>query len=203
MGKKSYKYMSFDFKSKDSQKKKKKSKYDEPKVKTLNSTLDKSDRKDMEKMILTPIEVPKKFTKIRNRCNHVGSVMSVADFKRITPMYSVYTPMLDAMIQQYGEENLTVCASCFEVKVAPKMIQVKNLKSAITDLYAAATFVQSTLRKKDEIEELSKMKKDLGDWNGVINTVSEMESSGLTEDAFEKEEDLASKLNNISSGHVY
>lgn len=179
MGKKR-KYESFKYIQEDARsKKKKKSKYDQPKLKTLSSSLDKKERKECYSILNIPIEVPKKFTKIRNKCNHVNRMITVAEYKAITPFYAVFTPMLDAMVAKYGEENIRVCSSCFDVLVSPNLVKGEDLRNAVSSLYSAANTLMITTRvKKGEIRDLNELKSSLSDWNEVIAQISELERNG-------------------------
>ena len=102
MSKKSKKNKYF-YTSKDIKKKNKKGKkikgYEAPKLKSVKPTLDKSDAKKNKKILLAPVEIPKEFIKNRAKCNHAGQVISVAEFKAMTPTYAAYTPMLDTIVE--------------------------------------------------------------------------------------------------------
>ena len=210
MGKKR-KYESFKYIQEDARsKKKKKSKYDQPKLKTLSSSLDKKERKECYSILNIPIEVPKKFTKIRNKCNHVNRVITVAEYKAITPFYAVFTPMLDAMVAKYGEENIRVCSSCFDVLVSPNLVKGEDLRNAVSSLYSAANTLMITTRvKKGEIRDLNELKSSLSDWNEVIAQISELERNGNLKMTFGQEgnedtsgssmDDDLSALNRMSS----
>ena len=210
MGKKR-KYESFKYIQEDARsKKKKKSKYDQPKLKTLSSSLDKKERKECYSILNIPIEVPKKFTKIRNKCNHVNRVITVAEYKAITPFYAVFTPMLDAMVAKYGEENIRVCSSCFDVLVSPNLVKGEDLRNAVSSLYSAANTLMITTRvKKGEIRDLNELKSSLSDWNEVIAQISELERNGNLKMTFGQEgnedtsgpsmDDELSTLNRMSS----
>lgn len=210
MGKKR-KYESFKYIQEDARsKKKKKSKYDQPKLKTLSSSLDKKERKECYSILNIPIEVPKKFTKIRNKCNHVNRMITVAEYKAITPFYAVFTPMLDAMVAKYGEENIRVCSSCFDVLVSPNLVKGEDLRNAVSSLYSAANTLMITTRvKKGEIRDLNELKSSLSDWNEVIAQISELERNGNLKMTFSQEgnedtsrpsmDDELSTLNRMSS----
>lgn len=210
MGKKR-KYESFKYIQEDARsKKKKKSKYDQPKLKTLSSSLDKKERKECYSILNIPIEVPKKFTKIRNKCNHVNRMITVAEYKAITPFYAVFTPMLDAMVAKYGEENIRVCSSCFDVLVSPNLVKGEDLRNAVSSLYSAANTLMITTRvKKGEIRDLNELKSSLSDWNEVIVQISELERNGNLKMTFSQEgnedtsrpsmDDELSTLNRMSS----
>ena len=210
MGKKR-KYESFKYIQEDARsKKKKKSKYDQPKLKTLSSSLDKKERKECYSILNIPIEVPKKFTKIRNKCNHVNRVITVAEYKAITPFYAVFTPMLDAMVAKYGEENIRVCSSCFDVLVSPNLVKGEDLRNAVSSLYSAANTLMITTRvKKGEIRDLNELKSSLSDWNEVIAQISDLERNGNLKMTFGQEgdedtsrpsmDDELSTLNRMSS----
>lgn len=210
MGKKR-KYESFKYIQEDARsKKKKKSKYDQPKLKTLSSSLDKKERKECYSILNIPIEVPKKFTKIRNKCNHVNRMITVAEYKAITPFYAVFTPMLDAMVAKYGEENIRVCSSCFDVLVSPNLVKGEDLRNAVSSLYSAANTLMITTRvKKGEIRDLNELKSSLSDWNEVIAQISELERNGNLKMTFSQDgnedtsrpsmDDELSALNRMSS----
>ena len=133
------------FYSKSDKKSKKKGKkvkgYEAPKLKTVKPTLDKADAKKSKKILLAPVEIPKEFIKNRTKCNHAGNMISVAEFKAMTPTYAAYTPMLDTIVELFGEENCSICKSCFDVLVGKDQISVSDVLGSINTLSAAANMV--------------------------------------------------------------
>lgn len=190
--------------------KKKDSAYGEPKLKSVKLSLDKKDVKENKKILLEPVEVPKGFMKNRNRCNHAGPIISVAEFKNMTPTYAAFTPMLDTMVSVFGEDNVAVCKSCYDVLADVSKISTGDIQHAIAVLYAAANAVVSHKRmKNDEIKEIAKVKESLGDWNAIIDLFEKLEDKG----AFVVDSDKAesgeltsaemAKMSRMAGGQAY
>lgn len=165
----------FNTKSKKDKKKSKKGYYEKPKFKTVKPSLEKKEVKENKKILLAPIDIPKTFRQNRTKCNHAGDLITVAEFKAMTPNYGAYTPMLDIMIEVFGEDNLAVCRSCYDVLVRGELITNDRISEALAILYGAANMVVSHKRmKNDEIKDLNKMKSDLQDWHGVMEAIAEL-----------------------------
>lgn len=194
-------------KSKDSKKSKKnKGYYDEPKFKTVKPSLEKSESKENKKILLAPIEIPGKFTKNRNKCNHARDLISVEQFREMTPTHDAFTPMLDAAIAVFGEENVSICKDCYDVVVGPECVSLDKIKEAVATLYAAANIVVSHKRMKtDEIKDVAKVKNGLGDWNDIISLFAELDEEGrlvpTTNEAALGDSDV-SKLNRVGGVFV-
>lgn len=212
--KKSY-YSEYQFggkgKSKKSSGKKKggnkKSYYAEPKLKSVKPTLSKKDAKKNRKMLLAPVEIPEAFIKSRKSCNHVGDVLTVAQFKEMTPTYAAFTPMLDTMVNVFGEDNVAVCAQCYDVLVNAAAINEDDFDRAVAVLYAAANMAVSYNRMKgDEIKEIAKIRMNLTGWGKIkerFMAAKETITVADTEGGSGKlsEEDLA-KLNRNGGAYV-
>lgn len=174
-GKKKSYYYDYQFGSKGGKKKgsgkgkkSKKSYYAEPKLKSVKPTLTKKDAKKNRKMLLAPVEIPEAFLKSRKSCNHVGDVISVSKFKEMTPTYAAFTPMLDAMVNVFGEENVAVCAQCYDVLVNASALTEEDFDRAIAVLYACAnTAVSYNRMKSDEIKDVAKLRMNLTNWNKI------------------------------------
>ncbi len=148
--------------------------YAAPKLKSVKPTLDKKDAKKNRRMILAPIDIPEEFIKRRKRCNHVGDVMTPAEFKAMTPTYAAFTPMLDTMVDVFGEDNVAVCPRCFDVLVDASKITEGEFDHALAVLYAAANCAVSYNRMKvDEIRDLAKLRMGLAAWNPVRDRLLE------------------------------
>lgn len=148
--------------------KNKRNPYPVPKMKTVKPTLDKKDAKKNRRTILAPIDIPEEFIKRRKKCNHVGEVMTPAEYKAMTPTYAAYTPMLDAMVAAFGEDNVAVCPRCFDVLVDASKITEADFDRALAVLYAAANCAVSYNRMKvDEIRDMAKLRMGLSSWNTV------------------------------------
>lgn len=157
----------------------KKSAYKDPELKSVKPSLDKKDAKESKKILLEPVNVPKEFMKNRNRCNHAADIISVSEFKGMTPTYAAFTPMVDPMVEAFGEDNVAVCKSCYDVLVDCSKISTADLQRAVAMLYAAANAVVSHKRlKADEIKEIAKVKEALGDWNPIIAMYEKLEDKG-------------------------
>lgn len=204
-------YYEFAYGKKGKKKKNKnKSVYKEPELKSVKPSLDKKDAKESKKILLEPVNVPKEFMKNRSKCNHAADIISVAKFKSMTPTYAAFTPMVDPMIEVFGEDNVAICKSCYDVLVDCSKISAADLQHAVAMLYAAANAVVSHKRMKgDEIKEISKVKESLGDWNSIITMYSELEEKGsfsVNSDIPESVKELSdaeiAKMNRIGGGNA-
>lgn len=178
-----YTELGYGSKKKESKKSKKKDVYYEaPKLKSVKPSLEKKDIKEQRKIILAPVEIPKEFKKNRCKCNHAGDLMTVAEFKAMTPSYGAYTPMLDTAIQLFGEDNLAICASCYDVLINPGKVGTVELQQAIAMMYLTANVVLSRYRlKDDEIKKISKLREELCDWDQVKARLERLEDKGALE----------------------
>lgn len=175
-------------------KKKKNSYYGKPTFKTVKPSLSKKEAKESKKILLAPVDIPKDFMKNRAKCNHAGDLISVADFKAMTPNYGAFTPMLDQMIKTYGEENLAICKGCYDVVVKASLMSTEAMEDAIATLYAAANTILSRKRMKNSknIEKISKIKNDLADWNDLVDRMGKLEDDNRLEDAADVSADTIS-----------
>lgn len=175
-------------------KKKKNSYYGKPTFKTVKPSLSKKEAKESKKILLAPVDIPKDFMKNRAKCNHAGDVISVAEFKAMTPNYGAFTPMLDQMIKTYGEENLAICKGCYDVVVKASLMSTEAMEDAIATLYAAANTILSRKRMKNSknIEKISKIKNDLADWNDLVDRMGKLEDDNRLEDAADVSADTIS-----------
>ena len=151
----------------------------------VRGSLDKKEIKENYKIIGAPIEIPDKFVKNRHKCNHSYGTITPAEFRKMTPAYGAFSPYLDTLCAQYGEENVLVCAACFDALVMQRAIKVSG-QEAINILYATANNYLSAVKlKKDEVKDVNKLKDGLSDWARVIRAHTEaMESysdSGLSD----------------------
>lgn len=175
-------------------KKKKNSYYGKPAFKTVKPSLSKKEAKESKKILLAPVDIPKDFMKNRAKCNHAGDLISVADFKAMTPNYGAFTPMLDQMIKTFGEENLAICKGCYDVVVKASLMSTEKMEDAIATLYAAANTILSRKRMKNSknIEKISKIKNDLADWNDLVDRMGKLEDDNRLEDAIDVSADTIS-----------
>lgn len=175
-------------------KKKKNSYYGKPAFKTVKPSLSKKEAKESKKILLAPVDIPKDFMKNRAKCNHAGDLISVADFKAMTPNYGAFTPMLDQMIKTFGEENLAICKGCYDVVVKASLMSTEKMEDAIATLYAAANTILSRKRMKNSknIEKISKIKNDLADWNDLVDRMGKLEDDNRLEDATDVSADTIS-----------
>ena len=175
-------------------KKKKSSYYGKPAFKTVKPSLSKKEAKESKKILLAPVDIPKDFMKNRAKCNHAGDLISVADFKAMTPNYGAFTPMLDQMIKTFGEENLVICKGCYDVVVKASLMSTEKMEDAIATLYAAANTILSRKRMKNSknIEKISKIKNDLADWNDLVDRMGKLEDDNRLEDATDVSADTIS-----------
>ena len=175
-------------------KKKKNSYYGKPAFKTVKPSLSKKEAKESKNILLAPVDIPKDFMKNRAKCNHAGDLISVADFKAMTPNYGAFTPMLDQMIKTFGEENLAICKGCYDVVVKASLMSTEKMEDAIATLYAAANTILSRKRMKNSknIEKISKIKNDLADWNDLVDRMGKLEDDNRLEDATDVSADTIS-----------
>ena len=199
MGKKKG-FVYYNSKAKDKKKKKnKKKEYDIPKFKMVQPSLGRKDAKIAKKIVLAPVDVPKAFLKVRRKCNHAGKLITVAEFKEMTPAYAAYTPMLDSMIMKYGEENVMVCKSCYDVIVEQSKIDAGDVDDAIMSLYAAANKVVSMHRMKDdEVEAIAKIKEGLTEWAEVSDLIYKIDAEQAARAAATESRNSAN-LNNVGN----
>ena len=180
--KKNRSYFAYEYGSNKKDRKKKKDKesyYEKPRFKRVKPTLDKKEAKESKKILLAPVDIPKDFTKNRNRCNHAGDVITVATFKSMTPNYAAYTPMLETLVKVFGEDNVDVCKSCYDAVVDPACLSIVKIKEAIAILYASANVLVSRKRmKNDEVKNVAEIKNELRRWNDVIDDLMKLEESG-------------------------
>lgn len=205
---KSYYDYAFAGKSKKEEKKSKKkdSYYKDPKLKTVKASLDKKEAKANKKILRTPIDIPKEFIKNRMKCNHVAEPITVEEYKKMTPNYAAFTPMLDTMVEVFGEDNVAICSSCYDVLVDASQIKPADLKKAQAVLYAAANSTVSYKRmKSDEIKSIAKLRVDLADWDKVMDRFEEVLETITIADDVERgkvsADDLA-KLNRSSGAYT-
>ncbi len=164
-------------------KKKNSSYYEKPKFKSIKPTLGKDEAKDNKKIVCATPDIPAKFTKRRNKCNHSCKYISVAEFKKMSPNYAAYTPMLDSLISEFGENSVKICKTCYDVVVDPSAIineeRAGVISSAVASLYAIANAVISNKRMKpDEIKEFNALKDTLQKWDGVIDEFLKLVDEG-------------------------
>jgi len=152
-----------------------KSYYGKPQCKDVKLTLDKKDVKENRKIVMSPVDIPDKFAKNRAKCNHAGQMMSVDDYKSLTPNYAAYTPMLDWAVKKYGANHVHVCRSCFDVVVDRDVVDSDNVIDALTTLYVAVNVAVSNKRMKDdEVKSFNKMKGQLDDFRQLIEVLGEI-----------------------------
>lgn len=218
-GKKSY--YSYEAEPKKSEKKNKgkaiRAKESKPKYKKIKLSITDKDIGTSQKIIHAPLEVPKDFTKIRQRCNHIlkgkDDYLTVGEYMLTTPAYGAYTPMLDTIAGTFGEQNVHVCPYCFEVLVDPDVIDVDTCENAVAVLYAMAnTLVNNKDRKKkDEIEEINKIKDRLGIWRNLVGKyekillkkVAREEAESSPIDRGVSADEMAASLNSVNQARTY
>ena len=187
---KGYKYFNA---TKGSKKSKKSKKGSSPKLKTVRPTVDRKDIKRARKIILAPVDIPKEFTKIREKCNHADELITPAEFRDMTPSYSAFTPMLDLACRVYGEENIHVCKCCYDIVLKPDLVTVDDVDTAVLTLYMAANKAVSLRRMKDdEVEAINKIKASLADWNDIADELEHVDNSLLSQG---KDERASSPVN--------
>lgn len=168
-------YTGYDKKSKG--KKGKKSPYKAPKLKDVKPTLSGKDGKRNRKLVQKPVEVPKELLKSRVRCNHADGIMSVADFKAMSPQAVAYTKVLDQMVAQFGE-HVHICRRCLDGVVDSTEITADGLMRALVYAYAACNTAVSGLKmKEDEVKSINKLKKIIDDFAPVLEILRKMEEA--------------------------
>lgn len=172
------KFYTSNYKNSKKKKKDKKDKSRKLNLKTVHMSLDKKDIKAAYKIVTAPVDVPKKFVSIRDDCNHAGDIMTVETYKSMVPNYSVYTPMLDPVIERFGEDSVAICSGCFDVLVNYDAITSDDIKAAMTVLYVSANKVLSMRRlKKNDQEDLVKLKNRLSDWVEVMAAMDQIDAA--------------------------
>lgn len=149
-----------------------------PKIETVGMSLDKSEIKAARKIICTPVKVSKNFTEIREKCNHAGKLLTVAEYKDMTAVYNVYTPILDWAVAKFGEENVHVCKGCYDAVINPELIKAVDVQDAMMLLYAAVNkAICMKKMKKKEIKELAELKDKLNDFNEVVEIIEKIDAT--------------------------
>lgn len=150
--------------------------YGVPEFKAINLSLGKKDIKEAKKIVLAPINIPKEFTKIRDRCNHTGKMITVKEFRQMTPTTMAYTPIISSLCETFGEENVRICGACYDAIVRYEQVTPESVTAAIATLYAAANKAVSMQRlKSDEIKDIAKMKNELSDWGQIIDMLDKID----------------------------
>ena len=148
-----------------------------PKIETVGMSLDKSEIKAARKIICTPVKVSKNFTEIREKCNHAGKLLTVAEYKDMTAVYNVYTPILDWAVAKFGEENVHVCRGCYDAVINPELIKSSDVQDAMMMLYAAVNKALTMKKmKKKEIKDLAELKDKLNDFNEVAEIIEKIDA---------------------------
>lgn len=177
-------YNSSKKKSKKASSKKAKSAYKKPRYKDTKPSLTKKEAKANAKIVKSPVDVPKEFLKNRRKCNHAGDMIQVAAYKALTPNYAAYTPMLDNIVQKYGEENVSICRSCYDAVVSRSEVTAEEMIDALTTLYVGVNAAVANRRMKDdEIKTLAKLKETLDEFRPVIEILEKLEDEDETEDS--------------------
>lgn len=206
------KYFAETYKSyskKDKKKNKKnKSSYKEPKIKTIHPSLKKADVKQNRKIVSRPIEIDEALLKSRRRCNHTGTLITVDQFKEMTPNWAAFSPMLEATVDVLGAENVRVCKDCFDVVPDAAAISAKDATRAKVILYSVATALKAHQRlDPDEIKTISKIAESLEDFDKLIAKYAKLEAEGRFEDLAEVTTPVSSKpvdlsaLNKVDGGN--
>lgn len=179
-------------------KKLKKEAYKKPKYETVKESLGKKEIKTADKIVSAKPEVNKKLIELQKSCNHAGNLISVQEYKErsLTPL--VYTPMLEAMLETFGDKTL-ICESCYQVVASPENIDPKKLRESVAYLYAAAMAVLPRKKlKSKEIKKINDLADDLNKWTDIIATFEKMANKG----AFKRSQDdgsAVSTLNDVTS----
>ena len=150
------------------------------KAKVVQPTLSKKDGKANRKELEKPLKIDKEFLKRRYKCNHADGTMTVEDYRTKYPgKADAYTPMLQTMIDVFGEENLAICGRCFEVMVNRDQVTTEDVKASIATLYAAAGIVVANVRMKDdEVKAINKSKEALDEVRPIIDWMDELAEKG-------------------------
>lgn len=215
--KKSYYYFEEENKkfSKKNKGKTLRAKESKPKYKKIKLSITDKEINVSRKIIHAPVEVPKSFIKVRQRCNHIlkgeDAYLTVERYKATAPAYGAYTPMLDTMVDTFGEENVHVCPYCFEVLLNPDVIDIDTCNNAVAVMYAMAVDLvnSKSKKKKDEIEEINKLKDRLLVWKNLIGKYEKvMEKRAATETTASAEDDSGSDemiaaLNSVNQARTY
>ena len=150
------------------------------KAKTVQPTLTKKEAKANAKEIGKPLKIDKEFLKRRYSCNHAKDVISAEEYRTTYPgKADAYTPMLQTMIDTFGEENVAICDRCFEVVVNRDQISSDQVKEALAILYGACGVAVSNVRlKKDEVKSVNKLKDAIEEFTPVLKLLNKIEEKG-------------------------
>ena len=163
------------------------------KFKTLQPTLSKKDGKANRKLICKPVKIDKDFLKSRAKCNHADGTLDIQEFKAMSPTATAYTPMVETLIEVFGEEHVQICARCFEAMVDRDQVTTDTVTEALAVLYAACGIVVANVRmKNDEVKEINKLKETLADFQPVLEFMAELEKKGSRNASASDDSDLNS-----------
>lgn len=130
------------------------------KVKHVNRSLDKEERRDVRKEANRVPKVPEKIMKIRAKCNHAGPTMTVEEFKSLPNPH--ITPLLDLFEEVFSDSDIAICEDCKEALLNSSAISMDNLKVAAATMIGTIGYITSHIKmSKKEIKEHAEMKETL------------------------------------------
>lgn len=157
--------------------KKNKKKGDNFRTHGIKPTLSGKEGKKNARMIRNPVDVPKEFSKSRNRCNHADGIISVDEFRSMSMAAMAYTPMLETIMNVYGPEHVHICSRCYDVLVDKTEISAAGAMEALAVLYASVNTAVANVRlKDDEIKELNKLKDVVVNFQPVVEILARIEA---------------------------
>lgn len=149
--------------------------YKAPKLGNLKPTLDKKEAKENRRIVMSPVDVPKEFRKNRDKCNHAGGMITVPEFKQLTPSYAAYTPALERLSETFGADKVAICRQCYDALVQRDCIDTEKVNEALAVLYAACNVAVSNKRMKgDEVKKINKLKQVLDDFQSVLDVLAKI-----------------------------
>lgn len=170
-----------------------------PSMRRIKLSLDTKDIKKNKKIINQPIEVPKEFKNNRSRCNHADGMISVEEFKQLTPAFAVFTPQLNRVCRMYGEENVSICKACYDTIVDVDLLDVEQIDKAMAILYTAANCVLSGNRlKTEEIQEINRLKNSLHKWEAMIPLLTKAKERNISFDEAVSKQGRYASLNDVT-----
>ena len=147
----------------------------EPAYRRVKVSLDKGEAKENKKEVRRPVKVSKDFLERRNRCNHADGSISIDEYRRLSPAPEAYTPELKAMVDKFGEENVRVCARCYQVVVPREMVEADAVYDAVQILRASCGIAVANRRlTKKEIRGINELREKLAGFGEVIGILEEL-----------------------------
>lgn len=132
------------------------------KIKHVDRSLDKKERKDIDKIANKVPKVDPKVLEIRAKCNHATDTITVDEFKSMANPH--ITPLLDLYEDCFNESEIAICKDCKEALLDRSILTPENLKVAAATMIGTIGYVVSHLKmSKKELKSHNAMKNDIFD----------------------------------------